>query len=739
MHNIYVPKSTYIKNDIKSFIYFILFFTVFFLYGKTLIYSNLAILFLVNTLILIVFLLSVYKIKWGFYLFVFFIPLLNSLTVILQVKRIDIILFLFFSLFLGFYINILKNELKGHYLYSHGNRTLEFFKDSEITKPAVIFIIISGISCLITIFRYSNFYPLITHRYYDLIVNINGINSTYSILWTIQFFFNGIIGLGLFFIIFYILDDVKDIIRTVIILLFSNFIFTIIGFYQYFFNPYFGNTGQWAYDRINATFTDPNALGSYIVMAFPIYIAVIIFFKRWYLRTLFIFLLSTFLVIAAFNGSRSAFLGIILSSFIFFVIGLLKLIKVIVRKSKSSLRLKRLFTVLGVIVLVIIVVFCSLFISLLSIRIELKDMYRPETNIALFNRILNTIWMSYNVYRQEGIIAGLKSISSERFFLWDQSLEMFKDYPNSGVGVGAYVIELPDYYVRSYGEVKIVDFAGNYYLQILSELGIPGLFLILFIFYIIIRKVFTYFRRPERIKRKSDHDWLLTGLYISFISMVVVLFLGPHTDFNEIQLTFWLVAGLMFTYITIKERAQGNKPGDKFPGVLENKNNSKNRFDIAQRISLMVIILIFSTSLLTGSFTSLSINVKQDLCSWENSYGFYEEESTNSRSYRWTNIDASEVIDRQGRVMIVPLRAGNPDIYEDDIFVRFYIDNFLVKIVRLKDDNWRDIRINIPDTGRKNMTFTVSASRSWSPKEWKISTDSRELGVMIGEIRFTDG
>ena len=372
-------------------------------------------------------------------------------------------------------------------------------------------------------------------------------------------------------------------------------------------------------------------------------------------------------------------------------------------------------------------------------RIELKDMYRPVTDIALFNRMLNTIWVSYNVYRQEGIIEGLKSISPERFFLWNQSLEMFKDYPISGVGIGAYVIELPDYYFKNYGEVKIIDFAGNYYLQILSELGIAGLFLILFIFYLIIKKVFTYFRKQKKIKKINNHDWLLTGLFISFISMVIILFLGPHTNFNEIQLTFWLVAGLMAAYITIKEGAQRDEASDKMISVLENKINDKNRFNIIQRISLMVIILIFSASLLTGSFSDLSINVKQNLYGWENSYGFYEEEFIGSKKYRWTNIDASEIIEKQGRIMVLSLRAGNPDIYEDDIFVRFYIDNSLIKIVRLKDDNWHDISINIPDTDRKKVTFTISASRSWIPEEWEMSTDIRELGVMIGVIKFTDG
>jgi O-antigen ligase len=724
------------KNNVKYFLYFTLFFIVFFLYQKTLIYDNLKIFLIVNTLVLVVFLLSVFKIKLGFYLFVFFIPLLNSLTAILHVTKIDIILFLFFSLFLGFYINIHVNKVKGRYEYNNGSRKLRLFYDSEIARPSIIFIIISSISCLITIFRYSNFYPLVTNRYHDLIVNINGISSTWSILWTTQFFFNCVVGFGLFFIAYYILDDVKDIIISIIILIFSNLVFTLIGFYQYFINPYFGNTGQWAYDRINATFSDPNALGSYIVILFPIYIAIIIFFKKWYLKILFIFLLAAFLIIAAFCGSRSAFLGIILSLFIFFIVGLPRLIKIIIKKSKSSIRLKRLFTILTVIILIIIVLFCSIFISFCSKHTELKDMYRPKTNIALFNRVLNTIWMSYNVYRQKGVIEGIKSISSERFSLWAQSLQMFKDYPISGVGIGAYVIELPDYYIKNYGEVKIVDFAGNYYLQILSELGIAGLFLVLFIFYLIIKKVFAYLRYSKKAKRRNNEDRLLIGFFVSFITMAVILFLGPHTNFNEVQFTFWLIIGLMISYIKIKDRIWGKAVDDELALKFSPNIALRTGFDLTQRISLIVIIFIFAVSLLNSSFSDLSINIKQNLYGWENNYGFYKEELMNGKKFRWTNIDASEIIKKEGQVMVVPVRAGNPDIFKDDIFVRFYIDNSLMKIISLKDDNWHDAEIDFSDINKKKMTFTVSVSRSWTPKEWNISNDSRELGIMVGETEF---
>jgi hypothetical protein len=51
--------------------------------------------------------------------------------------------------------------------------------------------------------------------------------------------------------------------------------------------------------------------------------------------------------------------------------------------------------------------------------------------------------------------------------------------------------------------------------------------------------------------------------------------------------------------------------------------------------------------------------------------------------------------------MIVPLRAGNPDIYKDDIFVRLYIDNSLARILRLKDNNWYEVEINISGIDKK--------------------------------------
>lgn len=882
-----ISKNIHIKNLIKTGLLFLVVFAVFFLYQKRVVSDNYIIIYVVNTLVLIIFILSVFRIKFGLYLFIFLIPLLNSLTTILGIKTVQSILFLFFSLVLGFIVNNVKNIVNQGVDKAEGKLVF----DSEITKPVLIFIIIFTISSLVVIYRYANYFPFITNRYYDLVVNVNGIRSTGSIFWTIRFFFNYIIGFALLFIIFNVLDEVKDIVKAIIVLISSSIISSIVGFYQYFYNPFFGNIRYWVnINRINATFTDPNSLGAFTLLVFPVFVTFIIFFKKWYVKLIFIIVFIPFIINMFFSGSRSAFLGLFVSLFIFAILGIWKGIKKFKEKLKCYSLSKK---VLAIVPIVLLCVFLLYFVvnffykefskpplnndiriavdspsseEILSGNVKisgwaLNKSYTEETGIkrieiylegldsdgkligeanygvsrpdvaeyfeneyytnsgyelifntkelpegtktlyicayapddsysykthkinvetesksrftltdnVLIKRISSTINNTIRTLRGgEGVF---QAISSGRNLLWSQAVEMFEDYPMSGVGLGAYIIELPNYYIKNGINSNLVDYTGNYYLQILSELGLPGLILILFIFYLIIKKVFIYFRSQSYISRLKGSNWLLLGFFISFISMMAAQFFGPHTNFTEIQFTFWLIIGLMFAYIRIKEedkcineggirnKAVNDKVSDDdvLKNVSENNKGryrqkdrkiekagrlkvleitSKIKLDLAQKISLGVIIIIFTTSLSISSFSNLSINVKQNLYGWENKYGFYEEEISEDKKFRWTNVDASESIEKKGSTMIIPLRAGNPNIYKRAVFARIYIDNFLVKVIRLKDDNWHDIELNLPNIKREKITLTIAVSRSWIPKEWGISDDSRELGIAIGEIKF---
>lgn len=713
--------NIYKKRIIGNIILFLILFVIFFLYQRIIIHDNLIIKLLVNTLILVIFTLSVCKIKYGIYFFIFLIPLLNSLPTVLGTQQIPVTLFLFFPLILGFIVNYTRSIYERN--WNKVKHCVVF--DKKLAGPIIVFIIIFTISCLITIFRYANFYPFITNNYYNLKVNINGAGSTDAIFWTVNFFFNYIVGFVFALIIFNIFDDIKDIVKALIITLTSAFLSFIIILYQYFINSYFGNIGHWVSSgRFNATFTDPNSLGVYTILLFPIFLLVIIYFKRWFIRLIFSILFIFFMIMVILSGSKSALLGISIALFIFLIVSVIKIPKKIKYLSKK----KKLIILVSAILICIIVI--SAFTVLIKTDNKLKSIVLKT---GLIERTVETskAWLLY--YKKDGFIESIKSISNYRYIYWNRAIQMFKDYPISGVGLSAYVIELPDYHWAYDRGFNKVDYTGNYYLQILAELGFCGLVLTMLIFYLILKKIYFFFRKSKKYLGLDNDNIILIGLSISFISMVVILIFGPHTNFFEIQFIFWLIIGLIITYIRIIENKAGilNKKGFAL------SIGSKISFNLAQKISLGVIITIFTISFFISSVSNLSINIKQNnYGGGGNVYGFYKEEELGDKYFRWTDIDASESIEKKGSKIVIPLRAGNPDIYERSLFVRVYIDNLLIKVIKLKDDKWHYLKYSLPDNNRERVTVTIVNSRSWIPKEFEVTSDTRELGIMIGDIKF---
>lgn len=590
--------------------------------------------------------------------------------------------------------------------------------------------ILIAISGLIVVYRYTNFYPFITNGYYNLYVNINRVGSTGSIFWTIQHLFNYIIGFIFFFIIVNTLKSIKEAITAVIILISSTVISVFVGFYQFFFNPLFGNTDFWVdMNRINATFTDPNSLGTYSLLIFPLFVSLIIFYKKWFVKLAIGLFLVLFLVNISFSGSRTAFIGILVSTALFMTIGLWKAIEKLNMKFKKPAGYKKVLLWLAVLAILIVLIF-----SIINFSPPLLE------KASSYNVLLKRVHLAvdrFNTALASRDWQAIGMVSRDRGILWEQAVDMFKDHPISGVGVGAYVIELPNYYVKNnIAEYRntLIDNCGNYYLQFLSELGLPGLMLILFIFFVIVKKVFIYLKSQSYINGLKDHNWLLIGLFISFISMAVALVFGPHTNFNEIQFTFWLIIGLMLTIIMIEE----NRRKDLFIYDI-----NKIKFDFINKISFSIIILIFTISTAFGSYTNLSINIKQNLYGYMNRWGYYDyqEEPIGDDgyvAYRSLTTISSDIVEIKGRTMFFSIKAGDTDVYEDDIFVRFYIDNSLEKIVRLKDDRWHYIELNMPHTKRDKIAFTVCVSRSLIPKNWNVPHDSKDPGIMITNWRFKD-
>ncbi|MHB8276133.1 MAG: O-antigen ligase family protein [Candidatus Humimicrobiaceae bacterium] len=562
-----------------------------------------------------------------------------------------------------------------------------------------------------------------------------------AITWVIKFLLNYLIGFLLLFFLYNSIKTIKEIITCIIILVSSTIISSFVVLYQAFFNPVFGNFEPWITSgRFNATFTDPNALGSFTVLAFPLFLVLIIYYKKWYIKVSFSILFLLFLPLIYFAGSRSALIGILISIIVFIIIGLRELFK-------TSRRNRSLILIIIAIILIIIIL-----ASILLIKTDNKLKIKIAAS-GIVMKTIETIKAAVLYFRIDSLAEAIKSISNYRYMLWKRALQMVRDYPLSGVGSGAFIIELPDYNWKYDKAFLQVDYPGNYYLQIFAEFGLPGLILLLAIYALIIKKFinYKYFIKKNNITDKNKI--IIYGLFASFISMVIILIFGSHINMVEIQITFWLIIGLICSYIKIyKEKTILNSIVNLKEFELSSYNNF---YDISIKeifkeklvrnksrlISFIIILVIFITSFAYYSCNNLSINIKQNLFKWSdlnhtNSYGFYNVENGSPDGPRWISYDASISIKKTGDIFSFALKAKNPDLAINPLYVKIYIDNTFIKEFKLVDNNWHKYTLKLPKTNRNAITLTIVPSRTWNPQKLGIGNDNRDLGIMVGNIEF---
>ncbi len=716
-----------LSYKIKGLLFFLVFYIIFFMYLRLIIGGNTQLIYFINSFVFIIFVLSSYKIKYGLYLFIFLVPLLNSSAGFIIDRHKYTVLFLFFGLFLGYIVNSLSEYIAD---YPHLRKKTYLF-DSSPMKLILVFTGIMFISCAITIFRYSNLYPFITNEYHNLFINVNEVSSTGSMIWTIRYFYNYFIGFLFLFLIFNVVKSTKDILYSIIAIISATMVSVGVVLYQYFVDPYLGNVEHWVDSgRFNATFTDPNALGGFTILLFPVFLGMILYFKKWYMKLVFFLLFLFFLILLFFSGSRSAFIGVFLTVTVFMVLFIIRGFRYL-KNRMSSWPKKRKVLIWAVIIFIIVSLILTIF-YLFSFQEELLS------RSSLIDRTIKSFKTGMHYYSKYGFIEGFKSVSNFRNVFWGQAIEMYKDYPVTGVGQGAYILQLPNYLLSERAGIAQVDYSGNYYLQVLSELGLPGIILIISIFFMFAHRGFRYFLARRRSKKFEKKDWIMISLFIAFISMLVGQIFGPHTNFDEIQLAFWLIIGLMITFIKIE---QENDP--KNIQILTIRN--RFRFNRREKISLVIILLVFTSVFIFNSITTLSINNNQNLydrkgnyVGWQNDYGFYEMEQDGDEMIAWVAGDASTVVEKKGNTLIIPLKDSYPEVPDGKLGLKVFINNLLVQRAVLDYNKWKYVEVDVTASAKEHFTLTLVFDRSWSPKELGLNNDTRELAAQMREFIFFD-
>jgi hypothetical protein len=638
--------------------------------------------------------LTIIHIQWGILFFLFMFPLINNLPYHFGIYEhiphapVSLVLFLFF--FLG-------------WLLYHSFRDARCDFCVPVIRPLYLFSLMIFFSACITALRFMNFYPFLSDAVYEWKTNVLGVTAGGAVMSTLFHALNYLTGFGFLLILFSAVRDRSFIKKIAGVLIASFFLALMVGYYQGFRDLGFGNTPFWTrLEQVNATFKDPNAFAAFLVVVFPLVLGMLFVVRGW-TKIFPAVILGLSLFLFPRIGNRSSLLGLLL--------GILVLIALAVWKRRREHHLKSGFLKKPVVYVLILIVLGGAGIGFFSV----KD-----------SRLLKRFQIVEDVIKTRG---SLVSISPERYFLWKEAVHMSFLYPLTGVGVGAFIIELPNYYSADQAEYKDKleqfrrnDSAENYFLQILAELGWVGLIVSLWLFAAVLAGFMKVFRNLNPDEKDNP---LYLGAIAAGAAYVPNIFFHSYIGSFEVKFIFWTMAAVIFSY-------------GKLRNTFDEQKSNGNFIVLGT-----VLAVLFGAVYCWHSTHSLSLESRMEKFAIPQSFGLYPLENTaDGKVFQWTQKVSGQTIRIVKPVLSIPLHASHPDIQENPVQVRiflvtdFFKEKTLLGSITIMHSGWNEYEFLVPGKIGEEAILLIEASRTWNPMEVKGISDPRELGVAVGEIQF---
>jgi hypothetical protein len=635
----------------------------------------------------------------GTLLFIVLFPLINNLPYFFKlyepfpVAPTALVLCLFFI---------------GGWLGSLARNPQRLSPNAPIFKPLAIFAVLVVVSALITFYRYANFAPFLSDYVYELITNAHGVWAGGAIMSVVQFSLNYLTAIAFIFVLsrmFAAGETMKPIIVCVQI---SAFVSLVFGLFQHFGHISLGNNpiSIFLQNMINATFKDALSFGAYLGMIIPLLLG-IFFGYRGILRMLSFLILLLAGIMLFFVGSKSGLLGLPISLLIFILLN----IKVMGRALKPrKLSFRRLHWSSRIIAMVIVTIVLSgvIFHKTLAKEfmgsrsfLRVKDMFAHET---------------------------LGEMSAGRIdILWKLAIPMIKDYPLTGVGMGSYIIEVSNYAKLQNVTLATPESAENYVLQVGTELGLAGVFLIAWVFWELIRQIN---RSLKNVPSSAKERFVLSGAIGGIVSYMMTIQVHTFIGSYEIKYFFWLLVGLVFCL------------GPRISSPTEGRPQGLHPHK-AKKIIMVGLIVLYGIVHLWNSTHSLSLLSRTQRLGLVQDFGYYQQEKTaDGREFRWTKSYGGTPVEIEKPEVEIPLLASHPDIRRNPVHVKVYLVKDLFRHKRLlgeltlRESAWTTFKCSLKEELGQKAILLIKVSRTWNPGKILKIPDPRDLGVAVGKIRF---
>ena len=237
----------------------------------------------------------------------------------------------------------------------------------------------------------------------------------------------------------------------------------------------------------------PMTQASLLAMFLPVYVLLFMHFKERRRKIIFALAVLTGVAAAAFNGTRGAWLAILILTPV-----------AVLLYTKNKLR--SLSAILAVVILI-----GGIFVATPHLSSRLATL----TNLQMQS-------------------------NSERLLMWQSALKMFEDHPILGIGYGGYIPAYQTQYISPDAKEPEQKHAHNNFIQLLAECGIVGASAFLLVW-----GYFSHFALSGWFKRKNLS-------YLLFFCVLWGLMLHGLTEFNfETSVTsrvFWFSLGLCLAF-----------------------------------------------------------------------------------------------------------------------------------------------------------------------------------------------
>ncbi|MEW6607262.1 MAG: O-antigen ligase family protein [bacterium] len=359
-----------------------------------------------------------------------------------------------------------------------------------------IFIIWGGVIYILLILSEFNVLelPILKPYILFLIICLISISVSGNLLKGLSEWLKFVSPLIMYILIVSLLKRKEQIMRLIYAIFFSTFIPVMIGFYQFFTGT--GDTSStFGFNRIFATFMNPNSYSVYLMI--PLSIA------------------FTFLLQSGIKKPGYSLLSLVLGVSIFLTftrtawIGVLFMILTI-----SILKYRRLLIIMPLILAFLIVV-----IPVIPQRFS--DIFNP---LSYWRNPLET-----------------------RFWLWQGTFSFFFDKPFLGYGLGAFES-------LALEALNSPKYAHNDYLRLLLETGILGLGAYLLLLFTLIKDTFKTYQRT-----KEPYFQAITLGFISvFVAFIIMNITENLITDVTIQWYFWIYAAMVHSIYHIEQREVKN-------------------------------------------------------------------------------------------------------------------------------------------------------------------------------------